>query len=185
MKPNPFPREKQKNNIRNYDYLNIPSEFSPYRIRLPKINNPRIKQKVPSFSEKIFPEIYGKKDVVYDNFSRMYVSDTRSVDSKRLILNPMLTKLLMTDIMKRKTIKPVQNFVSGRSSASSDIGEELRVEILDMKNVENLYEKNEESKRTTERQSPGKKKTNSSTKIKKVYDHEGEYNKEYVKSNKI
>jgi hypothetical protein len=183
LKPNPFPRGKKNNNIRNYDYLNIPLEFSPYRIRLPKINYPRIKHKVASFSEKFYPEIYGKKEVVYDNFSRMYVSDTKSVDSKRLILNPMLSKLLMTDMMKRKNMKPVQNYVSGRSSASSDIGEELRVEILEMKNVENLYEKNEESKRSTQRGSPSKKVTNSFSKIKKVNDNDGEYNKEYVKYN--
>lgn len=183
MKPNPFPREKHNVNIRNYDYLNIPTEFSPYRFRLPKINKPRIKQKVPSFSEKNFPEIYGKKDVVYDNFSRMYVSDTRSVESKRLILNPMLSKLLMTDLMKRKNLKPVQNFVSGRSSATSDFGEELRVEILEMKNTENLFEINEESKRSTERIQPNKKASNSFSKMKKLNDYECENNKDYVKYN--
>ena len=179
LKGHAFPREKNNDNIRNYDYLNIPSEYSPYRMRLPKIRVPNIKHRVCSYSEKIFPEKYGKKEVIYDDFSKIYVSDTRSVENKRLVLNPMLSKILMTDIMKRKSSKTIQNILTKSPSSTPILGEEIKVEALDCKYVENLYEKTDE-RRNTEKVQTVLKSNNIFIKSKRTNYYNDKNNKDYV-----
>ena len=104
IKPCSFPRDKVNENIRNYDYLNIPSEYSPYRIRLPKLKVCNIKQRVVSYSEKLFPEKYNKKRVTYDDFSKMFISDPniKKMD-KNMVINRVQCKIVMAETEKRKT----------------------------------------------------------------------------------
>ena len=101
LKPIVFQREKVINGIRNYEYLNLPSDFSPYRMRLPKLKVPIIKQRVLSFSEKLFPKKYNKKQVIYDNFSKMFVYNTYSMD-KMIIINKRQCQIIIEDKIKRK-----------------------------------------------------------------------------------
>jgi len=59
--------------------------ISDKRFRLPKIYKPFIKEKILSNSETLFPNLYKKKKVVYDDFSKIYLTNIRKIkdsDSK-------------------------------------------------------------------------------------------------------
>jgi hypothetical protein len=46
-------------------------------MKLPKVYKPIIKTKQISFSETIFPNLYKKKKVVYDDFSKIYLTNIK------------------------------------------------------------------------------------------------------------
>ena len=56
-------------------------------MRLPKIYKPVIKTKQVSHSETMFPNLYKKKKVVYDDFSKIYLTNIKDIKEE----NPQLT----------------------------------------------------------------------------------------------
>ena len=71
---------------------------------MPKLRVQTIKKRVTSYSEKLFPNKYNKKQVIYDNFSKMYLSDTnlKNMD-KRIVIDRAQCNIVMADTFNRKT----------------------------------------------------------------------------------
>lgn len=53
--------------------------MSGKKMRLPKVYKPVIKTKQTSFSETLFPNVYSKKKVVYDDFSKIYLTNIKDL----------------------------------------------------------------------------------------------------------
>lgn len=51
-------------------------------MRLPKIYKPVIKTKQVSHSETLFPNLYKKKKIVYDDFSKIYLTNMKDLKSE-------------------------------------------------------------------------------------------------------
>lgn len=48
-------------------------------MRIPKLYKPVIKNKQVSYSETMFPNLYKKKNVVYDDFSKIYLTNIKQL----------------------------------------------------------------------------------------------------------
>jgi hypothetical protein len=124
--------------------------MSGKKMRLPKVYKPVIKTKQTSFSETIFPNVYRKKKVVYDDFSKIYLTNIKDLKGENTEMTIENTKDKIIDEEKLNSYKYFNNtYISKEQIEASNSTSPTNIYGRDTMNNRFMYSYNNKTKRQT------------------------------------
>jgi hypothetical protein len=127
--------------------------MSGKKMRLPKVYKPIIKTKQTSFSETLFPNVYSKKKVVYDDFSKIYLTNITNLkgENTEMTIENTKEKIINEERLEKINILKYLNntYISKEQNESSNVTSPSNIFARDTMNNRFMYSYNNKSKRET------------------------------------